>query len=356
VLGGKQPEPQPPTSALSLAPSGQLAEYGLLDEAALPPEYDEFCDLLFSKPEIMYRQDVNGLDDVIYALYSGGTEPDALAAELRGKGDEDLFERIVDPNSDRMLELRQQYLDYWQKIEDVTEGAFLQYSAEPLADAIAAWKAWTPEVQKNANNWANDFVMIIKRREPLTHRVYANPQASEVGQVAQVLMGLPGIGRFKFAGPHEIGTRADGVVVYCTARQEAEKVAKALNGTVREDTGRPAMTEAAGGSDSIGIGAEPASEATGIRTRLPWQGPQPKTEAARKLLPPGLGKQEDLAPEDHSFGTIRSEVIASAILHLRENRDWAEKLDITEAELFKRLVATGLKGWRRALEPTDRED
>jgi hypothetical protein len=50
-------------------------------------------------------------------------------------------------------------------------------------------------------------------------------------------------------------------------------------------------------------------------------------------------------------GIIRSEVIASAIVHVRENADLTKTLNITQAELCKRLVSAGLKGWQRVLEP-----
>jgi hypothetical protein len=46
------------------------------------------------------------------------------------------------------------------------------------------------------------------------------------------------------------------------------------------------------------------------------------------FLHPGLGKGQDVAPVQ-SFGMIRSEVIASAIMHRRENRDWQQTLGIT---------------------------
>jgi hypothetical protein len=299
----------------------------LLDEAALPPEYDEFCNVLLSHPEIM-NHDVNGLDDAIYELYSSGTDPGDQSPEL-GK---------LDPGS---RQDRKTYREYWSAILKAAPNAALQLDEglAPLGPIIESWILWDKTAASKWSDWVGAFVYIVKDDEaPTTHRVYASPQASAVSSVAQTLLKTDGVVDFKFAGPAAIGTRSDGLVVYCSGRDAAEKIASTLSGKVQADTGRPAMTEAADNSGAIGIGAEPAWEATGMRTRLKGDRGGAKEANAQ------------------SFGTIRSEILASAILYLRENRDWAKKLKITEAELFKRFVATGLKGWQRALEPNAEKD
>ncbi len=323
----QKPEPQPVSVTPSSVPSAQLAEYGLLDEPGLPPEYEEFCNVLLSHPEIM-NHDVNGLDDAIYDLYSSGTDPGDQTPELGA----------LRPDS---RQDRRRYREYWSAILQVAPNAALQLDEglSPLGPIIESWVLWDKKAASEWRNWVGAFVYIVKDDDaPTTHRVYASPRATDVGSVAQTLLKTDGVVDFKFAGPAMIGSRSDALVVYCSGREAAEEIASEISGKVQTDTGRPAMTEAADQSGAIGIGAEPAWEATGMRTRL---------------KPNRGGAQEANA---QSFGTIRSEILASAILYLQENRGLAKKLNITEAELFKRFVGTGLKGWQRALDPGAGED
>jgi len=284
----------------------------LAQPAALPPEMDAFVDLVFSKRRIM-EGTPDRLDDAIYALYSAGTAPARGALDLARD------------------DARQHCIDYWQTILQHAHGCEceLQTLDVTLAEAVSSAPTDLPTLQK----WASKFVYVRVRDAEATYRVYANVGWSSVGRVTATLIALPAVCDFKFAGPGGLGGRSEGVVVYCTDREGAIAVAHELS-NAKIYPGRPQMTEAIGTTEGVGIGAEPAPVATGMRTRL-------------KEL--GTG---DFTANQQSFGMIRAEIVASAVLHFQANRALAARLQLSDSELFKRFVGIGLRGWSAALDPT----
>jgi len=125
----------------------------------------------------------------------------------------------------------------------------------------------------------------------------------------------------KIAGPY--ADRADNVVIYCSTEKAAKNIAAAMR--VRIDTGEltcasqtvPAMTKRFSPGIGISIGAEPKPQGTGLM-------------AASDL---------DIY-KTQSFGGLRSQIIAAAILNYRANLNALPD----EYTVFRQLVAIGFKG------------
>lgn len=295
---------------------GEL-EYALKAVDNLPPEYNSFCDLIFANPEIM-EGEIKNLDGLIYNLYTkSGLSDDA--------------QPYFDPDANTWDTKK---IDkFYQGIAAASPNAFLQneeYAVTKIIGDLFTTRGRQYLASKPINPYhlLNDFVYThVRSGEPST-RVYANLAPDSMPTVAKYLLKHHGVTSFKFAGIVEIGRRADSLVVYCLSREVANEIAGYISGQVDSVVdGRPAMTK--GISSGVGIGAEPKAEATGMRSNL----------------------EGDVSAQ--SFGTIRSELLASAILHYRENLHMAAELEIPEKELFKKFVGIFLKGWSQSLNPDE---
>lgn len=194
----------------------------------------------------------------------------------------------------------------------------------------------------------NQFLFFIPRSGTgATVRVYANAKYEMIPDVVKTLLeylkaqpASHGMANFKIAGP-AMAKRSDSIVIYCGSKQAADAVVKQLlplgdhfNMAVPEMTSRQ--------HDTIGIstGAEPSWQATGLGAN---KGSAYENDAdLRKRFGDGGAAY---APQ--SFGTIRSQAIAAAILNFKDNLDSVnENLDT-----FARFVSVAFTGM--GLDPTN---
>lgn len=156
------------------------------------------------------------------------------------------------------------------------------------------------------------------------YRVYVNIDFRSALDAINIMLKLPGgvlqeIDSFKIAGPG--ANRSDTFVIYCQTMMAANEIATAMVRAINAQTLRsidhstPFMTWRIG--PGVSIGAEPKRQITGFAS--PWN-------------------KKD--PHEQSFGTIRSELIASAIMHYRENR----RILGEGYPVFRQFVAIGFKG------------
>ncbi|MCS3747986.1 hypothetical protein FHY18_003614 [Xanthomonas arboricola] len=170
-----------------------------------------------------------------------------------------------------------------------------------------------------------DFLYFQLHPGAATCRVYLNVIFESMPNVVQTVLDLPPvlyaeITGFKTDGPG--ASRADSVVIYCKTRATAEQVAAIMLARIAEGTVRssdqtvPAMTTRLGAG--VALGAEPRQQETALMAPVPGR---PRTA--------------------QSFGTIRSQAIAAAILSYRANRH----LLGGDYEVFRKFAAIAFKGF-----------
>ena len=271
------------------------------DRGLVPSPGDaEFFDLLFNSPDIMMHAS-QGLDGAIYSLYSHGSGT------------------IVMPHVSQWAPI---CAGFWGALKGM--GFVLQYT-EVGVDGLDPLRMDPGTLQ----NLGSDFCYLtVNARLDSAVRVYANVDINPkvIYVLARVLASRPElVHAFKFAGPLS-GGRSDGLVVWCPSSDAAKSVMGLIQ-TVHDRLGatlgasRPAMTGQMGGRSGIGTGSEPLAHglATGQRSN----------------------SNTNYSEESHSFGTIRAEVLARAVLLFRSNANLATLLGLSPQALFT-LIAAGL--------------
>jgi hypothetical protein len=127
------------------------------------------------------------------------------------------------------------------------------------------------------------------------------------------------VSSFKTAGPFAAPLRADSIVVYCTSKAAAEKLGRhMLSFSGSYNSAVPGMTTRLDPTQGVAIGAEPEWQATGLGELI-----------------------KDYPESAQSFGSIRSQLIAMAILNYNENTGLYGK----GFEVFSRFVCTAFRGY-----------
>lgn len=273
----------------------------------MAPTLREFLQKVYDDDKIMSGSAVTGpgknLADEIYDLYSG---TGVGAAGVTNFQQNKAF-----------------ILDLWKEVErhPRLSKAKLQYTRATLADLAAHLKAG----KKAAKRFFNDFIYFTVVGGGAKVRVYANVKPSYAVALVKLIRdhmaGTPqhGVQSFKVVGPGAMAGRADTVVVYLASKPAADALASEL---AKRKTWFhpqvPAMTSQVAPGVGVATGAEPVPQAT------------------------GLGEKPKGYPESaQSFGTIRSELIAAAVLNYDENKHvFGEGADV-----FAKFVATAFRGY-----------
>ena len=177
------------------------------------------------------------------------------------------------------------------------------------------------------------------------YRVYANAKfesaVSVLGTLLQFLkenQDRGGVSSFKVCGP-AMPPRADMIVVYCENKPAAEEIAKLFLKTPNVfNMPVPEMTSRADNVAGVALGAEPTWQATGLGSH---KGRRAEQDARRMGFPEGQARH---APQ--SFGSLRSEAIAAAILNFKENKG----LLGDNFTVFTKFVSVAFRGM--GLDPT----
>ncbi len=217
----------------------------------------------------------------------------------------------------------------------VLREAYLQYTELSLKKLIASvdkyYWYWYLMPKKSKEKYYRDFIYFEVKRGPAKVRVYANVKAIHMAkfvkflknEISRLLGG--GIMSFKVTGPGAISGRTDTVVIYCRSKHDADTLASNLlkvKGYFNPQV--PGMTSRVSPGIGIATGAEPAKQATGL-------GVKPKK----------------YGEDAQSFGTIRSELIAGAILNYNMNKHvYGEGFDV-----FCKFVQVAFRGY--GLDPTN---
>jgi hypothetical protein len=297
-------DPRMPPSAAELSMKAELAK-----PALMAPVLEKFALLCFRTTRIMEGSaDVSRL---IYELYcdagSGGNTPEMEIA-------------------------KQFFLAVWMmrtKYSVLADG-FLQYTEVSL-ESMAAFC----EVQENrpSRKYLEDFLYFPVARGKAGYRLYLNGKFPSIpdllNQICAYMMrrGDHGVTAFKAAGPFAAG-RADSIVAYCATKAAAEQLGRhMLTFPAAYNAGVPGLTARLDPNLGVAIGAEPEAQATGLQVN-----PKGYPESAQ------------------SFGTIRAQLIAMAILNYNANVGvYGSGFDV-----FKRFVCTAFRGY--GLNPLQPED
>ena len=181
-------------------------------------------------------------------------------------------------------------------------------------------------------------------------RVYANAKWNKLLEVIGKLLGYikahpanHGMSNFKIAGP-AMAKRADTMVIYCVNSNAADAIATLLLKLGDAfDMAVPEMTSRKDGRLGISTGAEPKWQATGLG---PHMGAKYENNPALKAEH-GEGSAA-YAPQ--SFGTVRCQAIAAAILNFQMNLDQVSDT----FEWFCKFVSVAFTGL--GLDPTNPGD
>lgn len=173
-------------------------------------------------------------------------------------------------------------------------------------------------------------------------RIYLNFEANQAATILNFLMdqskrNLYPIHSFKIAGPEAFHRRVDKIVIYIYGRVEAIKLAGALQKIGGFEDPVPAMTQKQ--HVGIALGIEPESLETGFSAETD------PTEARRQ-----------------SYGSIRAQLIAAALIHFYDNAEYAKQIFndekctaqfyLTKKEFFEKWVAIAFKHYKEYLEPS----
>jgi hypothetical protein len=187
----------------------------------------------------------------------------------------------------------------------------------------------------------SDFIFFF----PASHgsaaiRVYANARYNRIATVVGTLLeyirkkpGKHGMANFKIAGP-AMAKRSDTMVIYCDGAQSADasanlllKIPDCFEMAVPEMTSRKHLTV------GISTGAEPKWQATGLGAYMGEQ--YEKHEELQKKF--GVGGAA-YAPQ--SFGSVRSQAIAAAVMNYQMNLDQVPN----NFDTFCRFVSVAFTG------------
>jgi hypothetical protein len=181
------------------------------------------------------------------------------------------------------------------------------------------------------DRWLSAF-LYFEMGGPGRCRLYLNVKMDSIPRILAELWGYirqhpdHGVTSFKIAGPCAAPFRADTMVAWCITKERAERLGNHL---LRfEDcygTQAPGLTARLHPRLGVAIGVEPEQQATGM-----------------------MDRGRDVARQ--SFGTIRSELIAMAIVNFRVC------INIYPAgfDLFARCICTAFRGY--GLDPMNPED
>ena len=278
----------------------------------------EFLKLIYQSETIMSAKATTGgginLADQIYDVYSKAGSNVSLSFKNNVK----------------------YFRDIWTVVKShrVLRHANLQYTGlklEKLIDSVDKYYwywYWMPK--KSKEKYYTDFIYFKVKGGAAKVRVYANVKATHVAKFVEFMkkiISLPpygGIESFKVTGPGAISGRSDTVVIYCNSKQNADELANnllKLKGYFNPQV--PGMTSRVSPGIGIATGAEPARQATGLGV-----------------------KPSEYGEDAQSFGTIRSELIAGAILNYNENMHvYGKGFDV-----FCKFVQVAFRGY--GLDPT----
>jgi hypothetical protein len=181
-------------------------------------------------------------------------------------------------------------------------------------------------------------------------RVYANAKYGRIAEVIEALLAhvkenpaKHGLANFKIAGP-AMPKRSDTMVIYCVNTQAADAIADLLLGLPDcFEMAVPEMTSRKHGTIGISTGAEPNWQATGLGAHM-----GDKYESNERLQQQhGVGSAA-YAPQ--SFGTLRCQAIAAAILNFQMNLDQIRNT----FDEFARFVSVAFTGM--GLDPSNPGD
>lgn len=303
------PTTRPRSNALAARndPGGRsVAELEFYAELSKPlrmdPSLQSFLRGIYQRSDLMTGPD--GLADQIYGMYSSD-----------GNGSQ---KTDIDFTAHKAF-LRALYHNVASL--KVREPAKLQYTEVTLSKLIS----YINQGKTPGRKYLEDFIYFKIQSGSPQFRVYANAKFSHAPNVVAWLKSYlektpsHGVTAFKVVGPAAIAGRKDTIVIYCSTREAAaalgNELAK-LSGHFNPEL--PAMTTPVKAGIGVATGAEPVWQATGL-----GQKPKGYSEKAQ------------------SFGTIRSELIAMAVLNYNANRHvFGEGFDV-----FATFVAAAFRGY-----------
>jgi|WetSurMetagenome_2_1015567.scaffolds.fasta_scaffold158845_1 hypothetical protein len=288
-------------------------------EARMAPTLEAFVRKVYDSPDLMA-----GGDDLayrVYDLYSGG-------AAGGGAGASDIASKHF-------------YINISGAVPEWIGRGYLQRNRVSFADLL--W--YCKKAEPLPAGYLSDFLYFNIDPGHIVCRLYLNVQMGGVSAVFWYLkkyIGLHpannGVVDVKTTGPASVAQRADVIVVYCSSTEAAQALGAAINtcperSLFRLNTGVPGMTTYVSPGVGIAIGAEPKPQATGMGF------------AAREFdFTKGAKNEWHQDPElrnSQSFGTIRSQLIAMAILNYNVNKP----VYGASFESFKKFVCTAFTGY-----------
>jgi hypothetical protein len=176
-------------------------------------------------------------------------------------------------------------------------------------------------------DYLSDFLYFSPNTGDADWRLYLNVGLDNIPEVLSMIWSYTklhttnhGVVELKSCGPAVAGQRTDAIVVYCRDKHAAEALGAALLDSRYAslfNPGVPRMTTQLSRGIGIAIGAEPKQQQTGMGTGAPGR------------------------PNAQSFGTIRSQLIAMAIVNFNENKGlYGSGLDA-----FKKFVCAAFTGY-----------
>lgn len=187
----------------------------------------------------------------------------------------------------------------------------------------------------------SDFIYFkLTTKLSAAYRVYVNAKFDKIATVFDALLahmkknpGNNGVSSFKSAGPG-MAKRADTIVIYCSSEKFAKAIAtELLKIDDAYELAVPEMTTRQHDTSGIALGAEPTWQATGLGAH---RGKKYETVPMQQKFGTGSAPY---APQ--SFGSVRAEAIAAAILNYQMNQDLIVG---DKFEAFVRFVSVAFAG------------
>ena len=288
--------------------------------------------------------------------------------------------RYLKWNPDQFLKAAKFIKDLWSEVKDhdTLRNGYLQYSTQGdmkyyvnhgvvedadkdkplmLGDLCVGYAKKMrldsdPQLKEDFESLCADFIYFVVENKDITYRVYANVKFDSAIKVVKYLKLIithePGyIIHFKVVGPdYFFGGRADTIVIYCENEHKADGIALAL---ADEEGLRnafnvevPAMTKLASPGIGVSTGAEPEYQATGMQKR-PGKLAYKRNDLRGNPVWTPTNQWLPEAQAGQSFGSIRSELIAMAILNFNENKGLVGFGDTFE--VFKKFVAVAFRSY-----------
>jgi hypothetical protein len=174
-------------------------------------------------------------------------------------------------------------------------------------------------------------------------RVYLNFHFKDASAVLKTIVDRSAhnkVSSFKIAGPANFHTRCDKIVAYVYSKDQAEKLAYTLKNAHPKAFLDPVPNMTIRHFAGIALGAEPASVGLGFDSH----------EGQRVRDPQG----KDRGPDNRkSYGSIRSDLLASAVLHYHENKEvfcGGKPPLATEENAFLKCAAVAFQGYAAELQ------